>query len=404
MKFKTGSAKPVKHYKMSTENFYSNLPALEKFLDITDSSNYVLVPEDWQIIITDIKGSTQAIESGRYKNVNSLGACSIVAILNIARNIEIPFIFGGDGASILIPPQMINEAKQALLGIQDLARQGFDMELRVGIVPVSVVTPRHELKIAKLRVSENYDQAIFKGGGLTYATDLVKDVATAGLYAPVMDNLIPNADFSGLECRWQDIPSRHGEIVTLLVLATAPSDSQSNKIYREVITQIQRIYGSEHNFHPVVKSNLNLSFNSQKLATETTIFTQSKGWIYQKFYLLKIKIEIFLGWFFMKFKVKIGEMDWGLYKKIVVESTDHKKFDDLLRMVISGHPSQRKKLVSYLDKKFEEGRLVYGCHISDRALMTCLIFERHGRQVHFIDGADGGYAIAAKAMKEQMRR
>jgi Protein of unknown function (DUF3095) len=389
---------------MATKNFYSDLPALEKFLDITNSSNYVSVPDDWQIIITDIKGSTEAIASGRYKNVNSLGACSIVAILNIAKDIEIPFVFGGDGASILIPPGLIQEAKQALLGIQDLARQGFDMELRVGIVPVAVVTPRHELKIAKLRVSENYDQAIFKGGGLTYATHLVKDVATAGLYTPATDGITPNADFSGLECRWQDIPSRHGEIDTLLILATAPSDTQINKIYREVITQIQKIYGAESNFHPVVKSNLNLSLGNKNLLTETTVFTQSQGWVQKQLYLLKIKIEILLGWFFMQFKIKAGEMDWGLYKKIVVESTDYKKFDDLLRMVISGNKNQRKQLIAHLDKKHEEGRLVYGCHISDRALMTCLIFERHGRQVHFIDGADGGYAIAAKAMKEQMQR
>ena len=40
----------------------------------------------------------------------------------------------------------------------------------------------------------------------------------------------------------------------------------------------------------------------------------------------------------------------------------------------------------------------------DRALMTCLVFEREGRQVHFVDGADGGYALAAKAMKARMKR
>jgi hypothetical protein len=45
---------------------------------------------------------------------------------------------------------------------------------------------------------------------------------------------------------------------------------------------------------------------------------------------------------------------------------------------------------------------VYGLHISDRALMTCLVFERNGRQVHFVDGADGGYALAAKEMKQKL--
>jgi hypothetical protein len=35
--------------------------------------------------------------------------------------------------------------------------------------------------------------------------------------------------------------------------------------------------------------------------------------------------------------------------------------------------------------------------------MTCLVFERGGQQVHFVDGADGGYALAAKDMKQRMK-
>ena len=105
----------------------------------------------------------------------------------------------------------------------------------------------------------------------------------------------------------------------------------------------------------------------------------------------------------MTFNIKIGGFNWGDYKEIVSESTDFKKFDDVLRMVISGKTKQRDKLIDYLEKKFQEGRLVYGFHVSDRALMTCLVFERDGRQVHFVDGADGGYTLAAKKMKDRMK-
>ena len=71
-------------------------------------------------------------------------------------------------------------------------------------------------------------------------------------------------------------------------------------------------------------------------------------------------------------------------------------------MVITGNPRQSKRLEQFLEKKYQEGRLVYGLHRTDRALMTCLVFERDGRQVHFIDGADGGYAIADAEMKRRM--
>ena len=58
---------------MNSENFYSQLPLLDYFLKITDIGNFFDVPEDWYIIVTDIRGSTQAIEAGKYKEVNLLG-------------------------------------------------------------------------------------------------------------------------------------------------------------------------------------------------------------------------------------------------------------------------------------------------------------------------------------------
>ncbi|NEQ24513.1 MAG: DUF3095 domain-containing protein, partial [Microcoleus sp. SIO2G3] len=79
------------------------------------------------------------------------------------------------------------------------------------------------------------------------------------------------------------------------------------------------------------------------------------------------------------------------------------KFDDMLRMIISGNQKQRERLISYLEKNYTSGKLVYGLHTSDRVLMTCLVFERNGRQVHFVDGADGGYAVAAKLMKQRIK-
>ena len=46
--------------------------------------------------------------------------------------------------------------------------------------------------------------------------------------------------------------------------------------------------------------------------------------------------------------------------------------------------------------------LAYGLHVTDRAHMTCLVFNYSGRHLHFIDGADGGLFSAAKAFKERV--
>lgn len=389
---------------MSTNYFYSQLPALADFLEITNSSNYVSVPTDWQVIVTDIIGSTKAIEFGRYKEVNLIGACSIVAILNIATNFEVPFVFGGDGASLLIPHSLLPQAKQALLATKILAKQEFKLDLRVGIVPVSVINKNgYDIKIAKLKISEIYHQAIFTSYGLTYATDLVKNPNYADIYLVKEQEFPPIADFTGLECRWQDIPSKHGEIVSILVLATTNEESETNDIYKEVLNKISEIYGQEIDCHPIPVANLKLTFDERKLMQEAKVRSPVGNWLKQQWYLSRIKLENYLGAFYLNFKIKVGDMNWGEHKNIFLDSTDYKKFDDILRMVIAGNSDQRQQLTEYLETQYQKGKLVYGLHDSDRAIVTCLVFERNGRQVHFVDGADGGYALAAKAMKKRMQ-
>lgn len=385
---------------MSTSTFYTALPTLDNFVEITNPQNFVPVPSDWLVVVTDIVGSTQAIAQGRYKDVNLLGACSIVAVLNSAADLDLPFVFGGDGAAILIPPDVRSVATSALLATQAIAQEFFNLDLRIGLVPVAdVSTGPYRLHIAKLRISQNYSQAVFTGGGLTAATNLVKNPATAQTYQPHAVAQ-PVASFSGLECRWRDVPSPYGETVSLLVRADCPDASG---LYKDVIEKIRSIYGQERDFHPITLDGLTLSFDHHKLLPETKIRRNAPTWLQTQLYLLKIRVENLLGTFLMRFNVTLGGVVWGTYRGTVTAATDYRKFDDMLRMVISGNTRQRRQLTAYLEQQHRRGRLVYGIHVSDRALLTCLVFERQGRQVHFVDGADGGYALAALAMKDRMK-
>lgn len=72
-------------------------------------------------------------------------------------------------------------------------------------------------------------------------------------------------------------------------------------------------------------------------------------------------------------------------------------------MVVACTTEDRVKLEEYLESLYREDKIFYGVHVSDRALMTCLIHLVSGSEVHFVDTADGGYAMAAKMMKEQMK-
>jgi len=35
--------------------------------------------------------------------------------------------------------------------------------------------------------------------------------------------------------------------------------------------------------------------------------------------------------------------------------------------------------------------------------MTCLVFNHENDHIHFLDGSNGGYTMAAKAMKRQLK-
>jgi hypothetical protein len=138
---------------------------------------------------------------------------------------------------------------------------------------------------------------------------------------------------------------------------------------------------------------------SENLYSEAKVINNSKGLWYKKLYLWMKKIRLFL----MKIKIKLGLVDWEAEKKLVMYDTDYQKFDDTLRMVISGNSAQREKLTEYLEKQYQSGKLLYGIHVSDRVLITCLVYESQSRHIAFVDGADGGYALAAKSLKEKLR-
>ena len=113
-----------------------------RFVDVADLALYTQVPDDWSVIITDVQGSTKAIEAGRYKDVNSLGVASIVAVRNALPGVDIPFVFGGDGATLLCPTALLPGVEVALRGLQDLATSVFELGMRAGVVTTRTLDGR----------------------------------------------------------------------------------------------------------------------------------------------------------------------------------------------------------------------------------------------------------------------
>lgn len=90
------------------------------------------------------------------------------------------------------------------------------------------------------------------------------------------------------------------------------------------------------------------------------------------------------------------------YVQELSANTDFQKFDDMIRMVRDCSREQKESVLKYLEEQRRAGRLYYGAHFSNEALMTCLVFQLDNH-IHFVDGGGGGYALAAKQLKAQIK-
>ena len=381
--------------------FYSRLPILTDFSAVTQPERFAPLPADWHVATCDVRNSTAAVAAGDYKHVNTVGAAAVTAVLNAAGKTEIPFVFEGDGSAFCVPPELLEDTRAALAKTKNMASRSFGLDLRIATLPVAKVREAgFDILVARYQVSENYIQAVFAGGGMTWADRTMKDPATGAQYA-VDPGTEPRGSHEGLECRWQDIPSRHGETVSLMVRAASKDPRAGAMLYRELIAKLRETYGTEQDCHPVAMSGLIAAFDSRRLDNEVGVIAADRGTFGKWLYLSRTRWLTALGWVLMKFGLKTEETDWGRYKETLVRNTDVRKFNDIYRQILAGNPAQRAALDAWLAERYAKRELVYGLHVTDRAHMTCLVFNHAGKHLHFIDGADGGLFLAAKAFKER---
>ena len=353
---------------MPSDRFYAALPVITDFSAVTRAESYAPLPGDWHVALCDVRDSTAAVQAGQYKNVNSLGAAAITAVLNAAGDTDIPFSFEGDGCVLCVPPRLLEDTRAALAKTRQVARESF------------------------------------AGGGMACADSLIKDPATAPQYVIEPGTVEPRGSHEGFECRWQDIPSRHGETVSLMVRALDPDAGRAAARYREVIARVREIYGSDDACHPISVPELAMTLGGRGLGNEVGIRAAGRGALGKWLALMRTRWFVLLGAVLMKLGIRAGETDWGRYKETLVRNSDVRKFVDIYRQILAGTAAQREALGAWLEERYARGELVYGLHVTDRAHMTCLVFNYAGRHLHFVDGADGGLFLAAKAFKARAAR
>lgn len=385
-----------------SQDFFKALPEIRRFADVADASLYRDAPDDWLVIITDVRGSTRAIEAGRYRDVNALGVSSIIALENALPELELPFVFGGDGATLLIPEFARDRAEIALRGVRALATSAFDMSLRCGIVSVADLSRAGQrVAVARFRVSPHVVLAMFTGDGFVTAEQWIKDPARNAQHE-VESQGSASCNLEGFECRWQPVESSRGVILSLLVSARGDSEQDKGKTYHHVIDQIERLVGIGAGV-PVSESQLHIGGPFGDFSVEARVLSGSASGTEFQAARKHAKKKATIGKVLMALGKSAGGFDGARYKSELVQNSDFRKFDDTLRMVLDVTSDQCSAIERTLAEAHAAGRLVYGVHRSKEALLTCFVRAYQGNHVHFVDGSNGGYALAAKQLKAQLK-
>ncbi|NHC05664.1 DUF3095 domain-containing protein [Azonexus fungiphilus] len=387
---------------MADDGFYRDLPAAVAFAEAIDTRAHVDLPDDWWVAIADVVDSTQAIADGAYKKVNTVGVACIAAIANLERSLELPFVFGGDGATFALPERLRAPAIVALRGAQRLAAASFGLQLRAGLVRVGDLRrDGHWVRIGKLALSPLVSQPLLSGRGWDEAERRVKGEG-AGVCRVDPDGGPAQADFSGFECRWQNVPSFRDVKLALIVVATAPEPAVNQATYGRVLAAIDEIFGDLGAHHPLRAQRLQLAFAPRALAGETLVRTVDRGFWAKTGYALRILLQNLAGCYLFARGIDTRAVRWSRYRDDLVANTDFRKFDGALRMVVDASQAQIAALQARLAAEQAAGALAWGMHSSREALITCLVESHAGRHLHFVDGSDGGYALAARQLKTQL--
>ncbi len=381
----------------STANFYADISSFDDFSQVANIDHYKIAPDDWFVVIADIQGSTRAIGEGRYKEVNMIGAACINAVLNISDRGEIPYVFGGDGATLLTPPNRVDACKKTLLAVRRLAETKFNLSLRVGIVPVARInaTDGSRVLVAKYQISPGNVLATFSGGGVELAERWIKSNSDY-LIEENHDNEPP--DLGGLSCRWEPLESENGVMLSVLMLATADKESVKTEIYRSLIDALGEISEEAINQgKPISDNNMKFRWPPRGLGAEIDATVGERN---RLFWALRLYLYSLFQWFLDRFDLTVGGYRGRQYRVELRSNTDYRRFDDTLRILLDCTQAQADEIDKMLALRAERGELLYGLHRADSALMTCLVFSvEKGEHIHFVDGNDGGFTSAAKAMK-----
>ncbi|MFD2261502.1 DUF3095 family protein [Lacibacterium aquatile] len=375
----------------------SDLPLIDRFDAATDPARYRRLPPDWALAVSDIVGSTKKVQSGRYRDVNFVAAAVIAAIqAEVAKYSPHPVAcqFGGDGATLAIPPEARAGVERTLAALGYWSQNTFDLELRVGLVSVAEIEAAGgEVLAALYDAGQGNYYGMFLGAGASIADRLLK--SDAGHQLVPQEGPLDGLD--GLSCRWEPINSRKGTILCLMAdpVAEDASGAHEIEVLRAAIDAIAAIdeaapLGDGSNMVPRLRSMIPAAWKETLLARSGARLKK----------LASVALEVVLMWGLYRLDRGIGRFNPRDYRGAVARQTDFRRVATGLRLVIDVSLDQAERIEALLEERTRAGTILYGSYRAPAATITCLVGKVvEGKHIHFVDGDGLGFWQAAKAYK-----
>ena len=114
--------------------------------------------------------------------------------------------------------------------------------------------------------------------------------------------------------------------------------------YRKVSDKIAQIYGDISSYHPLRAEHMRLSFNPRQLGHEWRVRSSRLSlWGRVKYFARMVLLNL-AGVYLFARKMDTKTVRWSHYIDELVENSDFRKFDGMLRMVMDGSEAQYRDL------------------------------------------------------------
>ncbi len=363
----------------TSTQFYTDLPE-QRVNTISQLATYyreyktyfTAVPDDWWVIITDIKGSTRLTEAGHGEKINHIAAKTIAAVVNEAcgKAIHVPFVYGGDGGTILIPPVLLEQTGRNLTAIEQDAYENEHIALRVGAVSMRHLRNRgHDIHTLKTSIA-GHQSAQFIGSGMYQAEKILKDADTqthpedAILWSHHTHGIHPHPDLSYLVCPYNPIKTKDNRTIAVFLIEPC---HRSPAHIADILEQMATIMPNIHDISPFTKESLLMTLKNQ----DTTYKQQ-----------LSTNLDI----------------EYATHGKYYAK-VDQIKIDHMIRGIVAITPDQYQRLTRLLTTHEQQGSICYAMKIGTHIRMICNVPSADAES-HWIDGTDDyTYTHVAKVFK-----